>query len=180
MLENRYLHWLINFIEYDEYDVNKYSKLLENLYLEEFYWILPMDKNRSTDGLELREEYISKHSINSDDIFNHLDGKCSVLEMLIAMCRRAERDIMSDEQFGNRTGEWFWEILSNLGFVALTDDKWIDKIFYLILYRFLDRTYSPTGVDGPFHIPNSPTNLQKVELWYQFNWYLSEYFIGVL
>ena len=40
---------------------------------------------------------------------------CSVLEMMIALSMRCEEQIMDDPDIGNRTGQWFWDMIDNLG-----------------------------------------------------------------
>lgn len=179
-----YYNWLTSLVckKNDIYNAKNYSNVLENLYNEEFYWLIPLDGNRARDGLALRTRYLSERwtSIDSKeaaDPIGHLEGKCSVLEMLIAMCIRVETEIMYDPNIGDRTGMWFWQILKNLGLDNLSDNNYHDSTFYGILDIFLNRMYQPDGRGGPFYIPNTTYDLRKVEFWFQMNLYLSAFFI---
>lgn len=49
-------------------------------------------------------------------IASYLDNRpCSVLEMIIALAIRLEEHIMDDPDIGNRTGQWFWDMIVSLG-----------------------------------------------------------------
>ena len=143
-----------------------YNMLLKYLNKKKFTYILPLDENRLLDGLDLRFRFADENSY-------YIDGDCSVLEMMVALSLRCEEHIMSDDEIGNRTGRWFWEMIDNLGLESMYDN--FDKVYAdKIIYRFLNREYEPNGDGGLFTVHNRNVDLRKVEIWYQLMWYLDE------
>lgn len=111
-----------------------------------------------------------------DDLFEYtqdcLDGPCSILEMMIALAIRCEETIMDDTSRGDRTSQWFWEMIVSLGLGSMSDDRFAPDIVDDILDRFLNREYEPNGKGGLFTIKNCEYDLRDVEIWYQLCWYL--------
>jgi hypothetical protein len=101
-----------------------------------------------------------------------LSGPCSVLEMLIALAIRCEETIMDDASMGNRTGQWFWGMINNLGLGGMTDDIVDVGVVDSVIERFLARDYEPNGEGGLFTIRRCSEDLRTVEIWVQLLWYL--------
>lgn len=162
-----YLDWLVDFV-CDESQALSYQKLFSYLYDRPFYWFIEMDGNRAADGFSLREMYEEEMG----DICEKVGG-CSVLEVLIGMAYRCEEELMYDPDVGNRTHEWFWMMLENMGLDEMSDNHfWYDHVENIV-DDFLDRKYGRDGYGGPFYIPRSTIDMRKTELWYQLNYYLS-------
>lgn len=139
----------------------------------DFTYQLAMDGNRFEDGIELRYRFGYENGYDSAMIVNYLDDSpCSVLEMLIALSIRLEEHIMDDPEIGNRTGQWFWNMITNLGLGSMDDRKFNENHVKNIVTRFLDRQYKPDGRGGLFRLENCHYDLRKVEIWYQACWYL--------
>lgn len=166
-----YLDWLLQFIFPEIEDARSYQKIISFLFEEEFYWIVEHDENRAYDGIMLRELYSDETGLICEK-----DGECSVLEMMIALAKSCEEDIMRDPSIGDRTYVWFWEMMHNLGFDTLDDYCYNERAAEKILHRFLSRTYDRDGFGGPFYIPETHEDLRGVELWYQINFYMVAYF----
>ena len=97
---------------------------------------------------------------------------CSVLEMIIALAIRLEEHIMDDPDIGNRTGQWFWDMIVSLGLGSMDDSKF-DKAHAIdVIRRFLDRDYGRDGKGGLFTIEHCRYDMRDIEIWYQANWYL--------
>lgn len=140
----------------------RWSRLLTYLYEREFTYTLDMDENRAVDGCALRTEYGFAS-----------DRPCSVLEMMAALARRCEVHIMGDPEYGDRTSQWFWEMIESLG-LADMDDVGFDKfIARQVVDRLLTHRYRANGRGGLFTIPNCPYDLRKVDIWYQMMWHLN-------
>lgn len=145
-----------------------FRKLLSYLHNTEFVYSIPRDENRAEDGRDLRKR------------FNYETGAvgpprclpCSVLEMMVALVIRAEETIMDDPLLGNRTAQWFWGMIVNLGLGNMDDTRFDERHVDYTITRFLDRRYSPDGKGGLFTIKNCNEDLRNVEIWYQLNWYL--------
>ena len=138
-----------------------YKKLLSYLYNTDFRYIIPKDQNRAEDGIALRER------------FGHFFyGPCSVLEMMIGLALRCEESIMDDPRKGDRTAQWFWGMITNLGLGSMTDDRFNPRLVEDIVETFLDRRYDPDGKGGLFRVRNCDRDLRDVEIWIQLLWYL--------
>ena len=79
---------------------------------------------------------------------------------------------MYDPNIGDRTEQWFWEMIVNLGLGGMMDDIFDVEHVEYIVDRFLNREYEPNGRGGLFFIRNCKYDLRRVEIWYQLCWYL--------
>lgn len=62
---------------------------------------------------------------------------------------------MDDPEAGNRTGVWFWAMISNLGLECMSDDDFDELYVEEHIQHFLDRQYSYQGGGGLFLCPES-------------------------
>lgn len=168
---NDYFEWLWNFTKCRGHSQNR--KIITLLHNIEFRYSIPMDANREEDGIDLRYRFITEVGIpkNYQEVYGYLDGPCSVLEMMIALAIRCEESIMDDPDIGDRTSEWFWLMMKNLGLDYMNDRKFDRDIAEEKISIFLDRKYKRNGEGGLF-IVNGRRDLRKVEIWYQMCWYL--------
>ena len=173
-VKNNYFNWLYNYACKGRIGNNiSYKKLFKALYDTEFRYYLLRDSNRAADGVDLRYRY--SISVNDERVLDILDEPCSVLEMILALAIRCEETIMDDTRYGDRTGQWFWNMLSNLGISYMIDEKFDEPIFNKIIYDFMVRRYSRDGRGGLFYIPNCSEDLRDVEIWTQLCWYLNNF-----
>lgn len=168
---NDYFEWLWNFTKCRGHSQNR--KIITLLHNIEFRYSIPMDANREEDGIDLRYRFITEVGIpkNYQEVYGYLDGPCSVLEMMIALAIRCEESIMDDPDIGDRTSEWFWLMMKNLGLDYMNDRKFDRDIAEEKISIFLDRRYKRNGEGGLF-VVNGRRDLRKVEIWYQMCWYL--------
>jgi hypothetical protein len=92
--------------------------------------------------------------------------------MMIALSIRLEEDFMDDPLYGNRTGQWFWQMVVNLGLGSMTDERFDRRYVRERIDIFLNREYKPDGEGGLFILRDCKYDLRDVEIWYQLNWYL--------
>ena len=168
---NDYFEWLWNFTKCRGHSQNR--KIITLLHNIEFRYSIPMDANREEDGIDLRYRFITEVGIpkNYQEVYAYLDGPCSVLEMMIALAIRCEESIMDDPDIGDRTSEWFWLMMKNLGLDYMSDRKFDRDVAEEKISIFLDRKYKRNGEGGLF-VVNGRRDLRKVEIWYQMCWYL--------
>ena len=168
---NDYFEWLWNFTKCRGHSQNR--KIITLLHNIEFRYSIPMDANREEDGIDLRYRFITEVGIpkNYQEVYGYLDGPCSVLEMMIALAIRCEESIMDDPDIGDRTSEWFWLMMKNLGLDYMSDRKFDRDVAEEKISIFLDRKYKRNGEGGLF-VVNGRRDLRKVEIWYQMCWYL--------
>ena len=154
---------------------SSFYELMRELYDIEFYWSVPNDDNRALDGIELRKKYKYHYDINTRIL---QDEPCSLLEMLLALAKRCDDDIMYSPIEGDRSIDWFWMMLTNLGVNKFRDscygDAWVDNDVIGIMDKFMDREYNTDGKGGLFPLKHPSENQLEVEIWYQMNAYLLE------
>ena len=174
-LRNEYFNWLLDLVCKQRYSSKiSYKKLLMYLHNTDFRYLIQRDQNRAEDGIELRYRFAldvySKDSV--EPIMNCLNGPCSVLEMIVALAIHCEEDIMDDPSIGDRTGQWFWGMIVNLGLGSMIDSRFDKDYVEGVVTRFLDRKYDPDGKGGLFTVRNCDEDLRTVEIQYQLYRYL--------
>lgn len=182
-MNNPYFCWLSRLV--GEYFAGNYQKLLWKLYTTEYVWELDYDENRAAEGIILRNIYCQEVGWNDDlqsiappfESKNEwLESPCSVLEMMIALAKRAEDYIMADPEYGDRTAVWFWDMIHNLGLDKYDDGHFFEPDVDHILDVFLHRKYDIFGHGGAFPVHNSSRDFRQADLWWQLNAYLEERF----
>ncbi len=179
-LNKEYFEWMYQLVCKEGYSKRlSYRKLLTHLHNTEFIYIISMDGNRAEDGIDLRYRFGYEHKYEHPIIAEYLDDRpCSVLEMLTALAIRCEEHIMDDPDMGNRTGQWFWNMISNLGLSSLDDTRFDSRYLNRIITRFLNREYKRNGEGGLFTVKNCKHDLRTVEIWYQMCWYLDDILVS--
>ena len=171
---NEYFEWMYSLVCAGAHLKRiSYRKLLMRLHDIEFTYSITNDGNRAEDGVSLRYRFADEFGI--DNISAYLKGPCSVLEMMIALSIRCEEHIMDDPDIGDRTGKWFWGMVSNLGLYTMSDTRFNRNFVDEKIAIFLDREYSSDGKHGLFTVENSGYDLRDVEIWYQMCWYLDDF-----
>lgn len=170
-VNDEYFEYLCELIDIKRFAKQvSYRKLLMRLHDIEFTWFIPHDDNRADDGIQLRRRY----GLDQNDVSlsRYLTGPCSVFEMMVALAIRCEETIMDDAAMGDRTGQWFWGMVHNLGLTPMTDSKFDRDFVDSVIARFLDREYEPNGKGGLFTVRHCAQDLRTVEIWCQLSWYL--------
>lgn len=169
-INDEYFEWLCELVDSKRYSRHtSYRKLLMHLHNIEFTWFIPRDDNRADDGVKLRRKYAL--ACNDVTLSEYIEGPCSVLEMMVALAFRCET-YMDDTLMGDRTGQWFWGMINNLGLGSMTDSKFKIEFVDDVIARFLNREYEPDGRGGLFTVRHCDHDLRTVEIWCQLNWYL--------
>lgn len=170
-VNNEYFEWLCELIHSRRFSKDvSYRKLLMHLHNIEFTWLISFDGNRADDGIQLRRRF----GLDREDMTlpTYLEGPCSVLEMMVALAVRCEETIMDDTQIGDRTGQWFWGMVHNLGLSPMTDRDFDREYVDDVIARFLNREYEPNGKGGLFTVKHYDRDMRTVEIWCQLSWYL--------
>ena len=175
-LSNEYFEWMCDLVCDNRYSKKlSYTKLMRYLYELDFDYIIEMDGNRAEDGIDLRYRFAYEKDYDQRLIAAQLDNRpCSVLEMMIALSVRCEEHIMDDPDVGNRTGQWFWNMIVSLGLGSMTNSNFDRKYVDIVIDRFLNRTYDRNGKGGLFTVSRSRRDLRHVDIWYQMCLYLDE------
>lgn len=166
-LENLYFNWLCAKITNvrDTLPSKTHWELFRILHKTEFVWLLSGDDNRAEDGKELRREFLIAADLPDDPAWR-LDIGCSMLEMFIALSRRAEFMTTMTAK------DWFWEFMENLGLKEMTDNNVsVDKIQDILEY-LIWRTFEENGEGGIFPIREPHEDQREIEIWHQLCHYL--------
>lgn len=173
-INEEYFEWLYDIVCKDLYsDRVSYRDLLIYLHNVEFRYIHPRDVNRASDGIGMRYRFSTSQNY-PEDVSEYIEGPCSVLEMMIALSIRCEETIMDDPRYGDRTTQWFWGMITNLGLGHMFNEYFDRNEARYIINRFLNREYEPNGKGGLFTVRNCTIDLRDVEIWDQLNWYLND------
>ena len=140
-VRDEYFNWLTYRINRESRSVGvSYETLLQHLHIIPFRYSVPMDENRATDGLDLRYEFAksNEHIWPVEDVMDYLFGPCSVFEMMVALAIRCE-ETMDDAAIGDRTGQWFWGMITNLGLGSMHDAVYDEETVEIIIDRSEER-----------------------------------------
>lgn len=173
-VSNEYFRWMLDTVYENDYsEAVSYKKLLTHLHNMTFTFSIPNDMNRAEDGISLRHRFAFANNYDDsiDEILDILNGPCSVLEMMVALATHCE-ELMDNPTVGDRTGQWFWGMIVNLGLGSMTDKNFDRKYVDMCIKRFLNRDYDPDGKGGLFTIKGNRRDLRTVEIWYQLCWYI--------
>ena len=174
-LNNLYFDWMYQLVSNDERYSSRLSfrKHINLIHDNKFKKMNVKDGKRYEKGFNIRYRFGYKYGVSDAEIADCLDTRpCSVLEMMIALSIRLEEHIMDDPDIGDRTGQWFWDMIVNLGLGSMDDSKF-DKAYAIdVIRRFLNRDYGRDGKGGLFTIEHCRYDMRDVEIWYQANWYL--------
>ena len=172
-IEKEYFEWLCNIVCDSFSKQASYEKLLAYLHSVAYKHSLPMDENRAEDGISMRYRFARTKvpASNVWDIMCELDGECSMLEMMVALAVRCE-EWMDDTSYGDRTGQWFWQMIVSLGIGGMTNARFDWDVVEPAIHRFLNQDYNSDGRGGLFTIRDCPHDLRGVQIWYQMCWYL--------
>ncbi len=165
-----YFEWLVELVCGERYsEATSYRRLLQTLHSIEFTYFVPNDQNRAADGEDLRYRYfLTKCDPECEElILESLYGPCSVLEMMIALSLRCEENIMDDPSVGDRSAQWFWNMIDNLGLKMQTDSNFNEIKIISAISRLVNREYDHDGRGGLFTVNNCPVDMRKIEIWSQ-------------
>ena len=171
-----YFNWLCDLIHLPE---EYYSILIYELHCIEFHWILDYDSNRSYDGFVLRYGFAGNGGAEVEDP----TGKsCTVLEALIGLAQRMDY-ILDDDDKGDRTRLWFWEMIDNLVLSKYGDDSFVEPYgrdldrlneIHDICERWMNREFDYDGYGSPFPLNNPREDQRNLDMMRQMNAYIME------
>lgn len=168
-LESTYLEWLESWVCTDE-EKQSYSLLLSKLHSVDFIWVLDKDSNRADDALSLREMFLDNFATEAMIENSTLACKMpSVLEVLVSLSKRLD-DIIGYSS--SSPARWFNYMLFSLGVIDMTNPNYNEGQVDNIMECFLRRKYTPEGLGGCCYFQCNQ-DLTKVDIWYQWMWYLN-------
>lgn len=126
-----YHRWLISLVDNSSGELYmNYSHLLGAMDDLEYTPKHRLDANRTIDGIEMRDKYDGYFNSNGKgtDVSELLASKpCSILECLVALCTRYSENVAVDAGEKSIAPLLFYEILTNLGLLDASDDRYLSK-----------------------------------------------------
>lgn len=177
-IRDDYYYWLVDLTcsWCSRYGGGNYSNLMDYLYARQFTWVIPHDKNRASDGFEMRYRFVEQSSeYTYRDVYLYLTSPCNVLEMMAALASRCEEHIMGDPSIGDNTGCWFWEMIANMHLDQCTNDYFDENYVEATISNMLEHRYQRNGDGGLFRVNDPTKDMRSVEIWCQLCWYLKDY-----
>ena len=168
-MNSGYFKWLLSLVGGGD----NYRLLLTCLSEDPFTWVpdFEMDSDRAEDGIALRNVYSSVTGKRLD-VFSE---ECSVLEMLIALAARIDRDIFGEPDNEYRS-EIFWRMLDNAGLLIYTDRYFDSNAVVNIVDNIMLRQYDRKGTGSFFPVRNDYVNQRANTIWDQMNcWIIENY-----
>lgn len=155
-----YGQWLIREIGFRH---KGYTRLLNLLHDMPFTWVISRDQNRSVDGTRLRDLYGT----------NVPGNPCSVLEMLVGLAIRVDREFLGSS-IHPVPDKFFFEMLSNLNLDLQHDRSFNVDIASEILLDWIERRFDSRGNGSIFPVSYDRRDQRNLEIWDQMNSYLWE------
>lgn len=166
-----YFEWMYDMVDCGSTSpTTSYRQLLTFLHDAEFVYFVPYDENRAVDGITLRYRFCVANNCEDDEVY--LDGPCSVLEMILALAIKCE-EINMNPSYGDRTRQWFWHMIKNLGLAGQTDINYNEWLINDVITRFLNREYDADGSGGLFVVRGWNRDMRKAEIWHQLMAYIN-------
>lgn len=170
-INSDYFEWMYDLVTQGRFDRSiTYRQLLTFLHDTEFVYFVPYDENRAADGISLRYRYCLTHGC--EDLECYISGPCSVLEMMVALAMHCE-SIVADPAIGDRTAQWFWGMITNMGLGSMSDDNFNEWLVNDVITIFLNREYEADGRGGLFRVKNWNRDMRTAEIWHQLMAYIN-------
>lgn len=158
--------------------------IVKGEYYHELFWALDqmtfsspvkMDDNCISYVYSLRDEYSQHGYLRGRDF----DQEPSVFEVMVSLAVRCETDVMSELSKGDRTPDWFHEMIYNLGLSHYTDGHFgsAEKAATEIaIDNWLSRNVTRYGKGSAFPLDDRSRrrDCRKAGLWMCMMWYMSE------
>lgn len=180
-IESIYYPWLLKRVA-DERLTDRYSKLFKVLYetrvnLERMN---PYDTERCRDGQTLRylfERAMASYltGISGREYIEFEDNPCNMLELLVGIASRMEDTIMGSDIQGDRTGQWFWSMMTNLGIGYMSNDKFNVNEYNRCMRMFMTYKYDNEGKGCLFRSSKyTMSQMAEKDIWYQMQAYIND------
>lgn len=170
-----YKLFLMENVENKTHKIVDYSLLLNTLFDIPFRICIEMDNNRVDDALYMRNEFLEDDICRGIDVSNVENRQVSVFEVLFALAKRMENDILCDpmEEF-DHSADHFWMMLRNLGVEKYSNGRFLEGEVREKVDKFVRREYGRDGFGSIFPVKNKKVDMRKLEIWEQMNVFLME------
>lgn len=167
-LEKLYFNWLLDAVTSKE-EQQIYSLVFMELYSVEFTSYNEFDDNLVENARGMREDFynFSKTANKLIDIYGEIDFATNILEIMVYLATRIEDTIMSNPDYGDRTGLWFWYMMESLDIIQYDNRRYDESEVDQKLDNFIERRYEKNGFGGLFTVEKSRFDARKTNIWQQ-------------
>lgn len=170
---NQYFNWLTYHAYTDLISKINHTNLSYILLDHEFTY-LPMDENRSVDGLDLRKRFCLETHNDICKLNSIMPSYCTIFEMILALAFRANDILPISNANGNGESNWFEKMLTNMGLYDFTNDRFDIKLVEYKLNHFLEREFNANGSGSLFTFDTAKEDMRIVDIWTSMCWYINE------
>ena len=164
---------LLEEVEDKEHDLHDYCLMLGTLVTIPFIYSIPMDKNRETDGLTCRYDHLAAEFGERQANLLTEAAPVSVFEMLFALSRRMENDILCDPVSGiDNSNKYFWEMIRNLDIEKYDNSNFKEENIRLKVDNWLKRGFKRDGSGSIFPCPGTKRDKRNEEIWIMMQEYI--------
>ena len=175
--ERKYFNFLVEAVELDG-KTEQYSMLLEHLFsvpfeLNEHF---ELDEDRVRNGIDMRENWAERHVSRAfrDEFLDGFGPGISALEFFVVMSKQISDTLYFDEKLG----EFFWQMMKNLGLDCMNDEEFDQEIVNKILINLWLRKFNRDGSGGGlFCVPNCKFDMKKLDFMSSTNLWISYTFV---
>ena len=161
--EKLYFNWLVNIVVSRE-ESRKFSMVLERLYATPFISYDEFDDNLKVNALSLRDRYGFESGYETN-----------VLEIMVYLATTIEDTIMTNDEYGDRTGLWFWFMMESLDLIQYDNSRYDELDVDQKLDIFIERRYQKDGYGGLFTVENRNYDARKTNIWQQAMHFVTEF-----
>lgn len=140
--------------------------VLERLYETEFVSYNEFDDNFAENVQELRDSFGGRIDMDYD---------ASVLEVMVYIADKIETTIMTNDDYGDRTGLWFWFMMESLDLIQYDNSRFNGPEIDKKLDIFIERRYQRDGFGGLFTVEKRNFDARKESIWNQAMTFLTEF-----
>ena len=162
-VERKYFNWLLSLVVTKE-ESRKYSMVFEHLYGTDF-----VSYNEFDDNL-IENLYSFRENEGFDISFN-----ISVLEIMVYIANEIETTIMTNPEYGDRTGLWFWFMMESLDLIQFNNLRFNEQEVIKKLIIFIERRYQKDGFGGLFTVEDRKFDARKESIWSQAMTFVTEF-----
>lgn len=174
--KEKYFDWIYDYVYGNDslsHPDTSRSRLLMELHTIPYIPIFRGDENRANDGIYLRHKFVYRNRMNPK-FEEYLVGPCSVLEMMAALAIRCEETIMDDPEYGDRTQQWFKDMIVSLDLGDMSNSRFDKYKVHNAIDQMMHHKYEPNGKGGLFTVYHCDRDLRNEELWIQLQLYINE------
>ena len=161
--EKLYFNWLVDLVVSKE-ESRKFSMVLEKLFNTDFVSYNEFDDNLKENALCLRGKYGRDYDFDT-----------TVLELMVYLATEIEDTLMANNEFGDRTGLWFWFMMESLDLIQYDNSRYNEVEIDKKLDIFIERRYQRDGFGGLFTVEKRNFDARNSSIWTQAQSFLTEF-----